>query len=387
MRKLFFSLTWASFCPASVLFFNACKKQSSTDETQRALVNNVQKTLAKKKIEDRAKSWLDSQKSNSNEEKSSKIELLKEKLDYSGFRFEELHDGKQFIVLPIKAGLPTIKNKNLINVLLLIEDTLGNIKRGNIVQYITVNKNDASGTIPVNLFYKLYNNKIEDNAGFSFLSITGRPIRELEYKNGILHSYRVVQPKVKPTSNNRPEQDPITPAPVCVDWYWVTTYFFADGHTETTSTFAYQTCEPTSGGSAEDSQVISDELEGHSVSENLDVTTIKESSTTRTKSYSWTFHSQNWGMWRFDSYEEGVHVKVNNQWRWKSLIHKSIAKSGFSVGGVVNCTILNSIAQVGIYNAGMEIWYNYDASALYEGSPIGVHENLYNKSPFWNVNQ
>lgn len=384
------TLGWAVFCTFTLLFFNACKKESSTDEVQANIDKKPQKTLGKKKVEDKIKLWLDNQKSVGNEDRNEKIEILKEGLEYSNFHFEELNDAKQFIIVPIKKGLPTIKNIDAPAVLLLTEDMSGDITKGNLVQLIYPNKNGASVSPSTNLFYKLYHNKIEDESRISFFSITGHPIRELEFKKGALSSYKVAQPKTKSLNINRPEPAPISPTPMCIDWYWVSTYLFPDGHTETTETFAFQTCEPTSGGGGEGTEencdAKLDELEGMPVSHSLSITPGFASPTARTKSYSWTFYEQDWGMWRYDSYEEGSQIKVNNEWIWKSLVHKSIAKSGWSIGGVTDMTILNWIPTVGKYWAGMELWFHFQGSALCKGFPLDINRNQSAKSPVWNVN-
>jgi hypothetical protein len=222
------------FLFVSTLFFTTCKKQDSPlhDQPITAKVN----------------AWLNGQKSGTDENRNTSIQKLADKLDYTHLRFEELREGERFIVVPIKEGLETINNagRHPVSALLLIENKSGTIRRGNIVQYIPAKVQPDAG-IPVNSFFKIFNAGLPDeDAQFCFLTITGRLLYQVNYKDGRQYSTGVTQAGA--TIVNSPPQALISPAPVCTDWYLVTTYYYADGSTEQTEQYLYTTCEPGSGG-------------------------------------------------------------------------------------------------------------------------------------------
>jgi hypothetical protein len=177
---------------------------------------------------------------------------------------------------------------------------------------------------------------------------------------------------------NAIEPDPIGEAPVCTDWYWVTTYFYEDGHTETESSLAFTICEtPTSGGgggsTGEDDECtnsMSTALAGTAVSEVGEGLLFRESSTERSKMYNWVIYRQNQGMWRFEAPQLGKHVKVNNVWKWKSLEHTGIQMVGSIYGGTITATTDATAPYIGEYFAGQLLYYRIKYSVACKGSPI-----------------
>ena len=86
-------------------------------------------------------------------------------------------------------------------------------------------------------------------------------------------------------------------------------------------------------------------------------------------------------------FETGAHVKQSNgNWKWQSLNHTTISRQGTVVGGTVTCSLNAAISEVGLYNAGMKLAYNIDASVVCKGSPISWGNSYQNNSPIWNVN-
>jgi len=123
MRKTFLlpSMLWA----AMFLFFSCQKEKKSIDQNSSELQSKINL-------------WLDEQNITSNITKRNNIQSLKINLELSKVRFERLGQNEQFLVVPIleeykKTG--KFEKNSIINLLLVI-DELGNIKRGNISEFI-----------------------------------------------------------------------------------------------------------------------------------------------------------------------------------------------------------------------------------------------------------
>lgn len=373
----------AAFLFAGLLFvLSSCKKQSIPDEITAGPTRPAE-NVVDVQAANLVRTWLTNQHSAADAEKSDRIRQLEEKLDFAGMRVKRLHAEKQLLVVPIRPGLSTIPDNAGMNVLLLQQDESGNIRGGNIVQYTA--QNPFNETKP-DVVLAMYDAHAKSNtANYSFLTIAGHAFRKISYQAGRIQSYSTLQ-KNGPGAATKPSQDPISPDQICTDWYWVTTTYYADGHTETTSKFAYRTCETTSGGGPqEDCSAKEDEIEGYSTSESLSQAILTQTAKTRVKTYSWVFFKQSFGMWRFVSHEEGTHTFVNNEWIWKSLVHKSVSKEGLSIGGSLSATVHSAVATVGKYWAAMELVYTIEASIICRGFPIGGSSGYKTGSPLWNV--
>jgi hypothetical protein len=211
------------------LVFNSCKKDASKKHVDKETVAKVN-------------SWLNNQKPISQPNKSANVDLLGNNLDFSNLRSEELNNGEQFLIIPLKKNFQTIKNidKNSIPELVLILDRTGSIRKGNIVLYIPEN-NQSRKEVPDNAFNKIFNDKSPDGNGqFRFLSVTGRRLYQLDYKDGRLYSWGIIQSKTN--GNNTVNGGTTTNSVTCIDWYLVTTYYYPDGTTQQTSDYVGTTC-------------------------------------------------------------------------------------------------------------------------------------------------
>lgn len=236
---------------SAAVLVTACNKQDAPTSTDSPL----QQAIAK------VNTWLDDQRTTGNEDKNLRIQQIKDKLDYTYLRFEELRDGEKFIIVPLKQGFQSRNNttKNPLSALLLIENKSGGIRMGNIAQYISLTP-QAAAVIPVNSFFNIFNAESPGvDAQFSFLTLSDRLVYQVTYKDGIIQSSGTPQPGLT-TAVNSPPQAPISPEPICTDWYLLTTYYYADGHTEQTQEYLYTTCEPNGGGGGESGNEVEYEL-------------------------------------------------------------------------------------------------------------------------------
>ena len=187
MRKTFLLplILWATML---VLF--SCQKESIENESNDQLISKVN-------------NWLDKQKSPTEPNKAANIDLLKDNLNFTEQRFEDLNQNEKFLIIPVNEDYETKKNidKKTVLVLLLVMDKSANIIRGNLVLY-SPEDNQGLNEIPKHTFFKMYNNKSLDcNGLFNFLSVTGRRMYQREYKGGKLHSFGYVK-----ASNNKPDE-------------------------------------------------------------------------------------------------------------------------------------------------------------------------------------
>ena len=181
--------------------------------------------------------WLD-RKHSTNTARNERIKIIRENLDFPRLSFEELNQGEKFIIVPIKKGFIANAHKadNPINNLLLILDKQGNIRKGNLVQYIPENR-QAMNSVPAYTFYGMFNDhKVGADGRFVFLSIFDKFLYETKYENGSQETFSEIRPKSEPANTASRENQ------TCTDWYLITTYYYADGTTVTYESFLYTTC-------------------------------------------------------------------------------------------------------------------------------------------------
>ena len=179
-------------------------------------------------------------------------------------------------------------------------------------------------------------------------------------------------------------------------WYVVltTTYteYFSDGTSyswsESTIVGSFCTTTNISGGGESNpcSNTLSTMLQGSSLSEPAAVNILSEGPITRTKIYTWKFYKQNQGLWYFESAEKGVHVKVNNVWKWQSLTHVSISRSGVVVGGSLECHLVTATPTLGQFWAAMELKYKIEADIVCNGFPVSDTTPTLTTPNYFNVN-
>jgi len=197
------------------LTFATCKKEDS--------VNNKPTPEIDSEIVSKVIVWLDAEKSATlKEEKRAKIQLLKESLSFKQLWYEESINEEKFVVIPINQNFLSDNNKGKSpkNYLLIVLDNTGRIRKGNIVQYIS--NSVANISLETNSFYKIYNyRQLQNNATFSFLSITDYLTYEIVFKNGTPYSFSYTQQKDKVSTGGK---EIAKTELMCWDVFWVTYY-------------------------------------------------------------------------------------------------------------------------------------------------------------------
>ena len=157
-----------AFCLLSILVtisfpLTSCQKENSRKVAEPDQA--VQKIMA----------WVNGQKSGKTEVGIKKIQLLINALNLSKITTEQLPENERMFIIPLDKSFKTKYNKGeiSINVLCIIENKIGEIKRGHIVQFVPAQGKNMN-EISQNTFHNIYNNeKLSDDGCFSFLSLLG----------------------------------------------------------------------------------------------------------------------------------------------------------------------------------------------------------------------
>ncbi|MET0393423.1 MAG: hypothetical protein ABW019_09795 [Chitinophagaceae bacterium] len=217
------------------LLFITCRKETSGGKQD---LNSVQSEMVAK-----AGDWLNARLSATSQQRNARIGQLKNSLDFSRLRVEELNKGERFMIIPVDKTFEVGYNqdKSPVTNLLLIVDKTGRVRKGEIVQYIADDPS-AGRSVPAGTFHALFNSKpVTANGRFVFLSLFDRHLYEVGYKDGALNAFTVMQPKDKPGAASREGE-------LCIDWYLITTIYYTDGTHETSEeyvgTTSYGSCQP-----------------------------------------------------------------------------------------------------------------------------------------------
>ena len=232
--------------------------------------------------------WIESKKSELDPIKNAVIVSVKNSLDYNKMRFEKLSATENLIIVPINDGFKSAVNinKKTINNLLLIINETGNIRKGNIVQFIP-----KAGTflneLPKNTFNKFYNSgKIESDGKFSFLNLNDKILYQMDYNDGKLSAY----------GEKQIHQD-ASVANLCTEWYLVTTIYYGNGTVAVAEEYLYTTCSS-----------IENELDDQTPGGGGGGIPEEETSMAE-KSWSWDIVVNTSGLWKVVSIEKFNGVK------------------------------------------------------------------------------
>ena len=210
--------------------FVSCKKEQQVDTSEK-----VHSTI-------NVFEWLDRQKSTvkggaTTPHKDANIDLLKQNLQMDAEATIKRDEHNVFHLIPIKDEVKAKKHldNNSALSLLLLTDNNGKIKWGQIVYFVPKDGRKRN-EISKNIIDEIFHNKdMEDEGIFTFMSISGNLLYKLEYRDKKLYSSAV--PKEKNNSST------VNGANLCIDWYLVTTYHYADGSSYTTEEYLGTTCD------------------------------------------------------------------------------------------------------------------------------------------------
>ncbi|MEJ7823769.1 MAG: hypothetical protein WKF85_15720 [Chitinophagaceae bacterium] len=186
--------------------------------------------------------WLDKKNKPNARSIDSSVGYIKQNLIGNELRIEKFNDKERLIIIPLKDDFKTLNvtTEKTFKNLVIIENEKGEYRRGNIIEIIP--KDQKYNKVPENLISKVYNNKSNElNGTFSILTITNKFIYELGYNKNKL-TYTKYLSKKPGKSGGRRNDNAGRTNQMCIDWYWVTTYYNADGSTTENWQYLYRTC-------------------------------------------------------------------------------------------------------------------------------------------------
>lgn len=215
-----------------IQILNSCQKNLEKFETASPL---------KGEMKIKINLWLDKQKVESQPNKMANIELLKNSLSFDNLKIDKSNNGEKIVVIPIEDKFKTNKDvdKNSSVSLVVILDSSEHVRKGNLVIYVP-DQSEINNSLPENTFYNIYNTaRVKSKGLFKFLSVSGKLLFQLKYKNENLYSFGLIQSK----ENKKGKSDMILREnATCIDWFLVTTYYYSDGTTSQTSEYVGRTC-------------------------------------------------------------------------------------------------------------------------------------------------
>jgi hypothetical protein len=185
--------------------------------------------------------WLESHKSANSPNKSENLMLMESNLDFPSASIESRNENDDLITIPVKDELLTRKglDKNYLVNLLVVRSKSGRIRWGTVVCFLSADGKKPAA-LKKNTFQNIFNSKpVEQDGKYKFLSLTGRLMYVLEYKNHKLFSHGSLQTK---SGNTQAGSPALKVNSDCTDWYLVTTYYYSDGSTEETWDYIGTTC-------------------------------------------------------------------------------------------------------------------------------------------------
>lgn len=189
----------------------SCQKNIET-----AIVTKAPDSAVFKKII----AYLNARRELTGDEGKLKIDAIKTNLLFDELRLEKFNANENLIIIPLKENFKTrnnIQGKSYKN-LVVIEDSKGNYRKGDIVEFIP--KNNNLMVIPKDYFADVYNNKkgLTADGVISILTLSDRNIIDLTYNNGTLEKYRYTSPMIdgKLLYKNNIQQV----VNQCINWYW-----------------------------------------------------------------------------------------------------------------------------------------------------------------------
>ncbi len=213
----------------TILFFPACQKNISTDyETGTSeLAMKVNNWLENQKQESGTSgtnaihsNTTNTIKNPSHSKRNENIDLLKENLEYNARLQSELNSKFNYLIIPIKDKVKTVKriDKNASLSLILITDKIGNLISGSIACYLPKD-GKSRGYSAVNITAEILKGKAPKDSGIvKFMDITGRRLNEFGFNMGRISSYGVIKQKIN-------DQTQVLNIYACTDWYLITTYY------------------------------------------------------------------------------------------------------------------------------------------------------------------
>lgn len=175
---------------------------------------------------------------------------------------------------------------------------------------------------------------------------------------------------------------------ICIEWYWL---IINEATGEIVDeVYIDRSCYPSAGGGGSSTNGTNDCPEpemGSAVVENFRTVDAVSEPERRERNYTWVFYKQKFGLWKFTSYEKGVHKKINSEWQWESIEHSRVARSGYMIGGTITCNVTKVTPTLGKYYSSIGLQFDITSEVMCKGSPLSHTTEDIQASNYWHVNQ
>ena len=227
---------------SSVLF--SCKKEDFKSGEEAGMVN-----MTKIRSND-VLTYLQQNTSPLTPKRNNFISKISENLLFDRMYSERLHGNENLIIVPLS---DVYFSKNIdpgqhpIQYLILAQNTEGKIRKADLVLFFPKDQNLKS--LPENSFTNFFDETAFTTDGtFTLINLFDVKQFDAKFENGNKTEFRLLK---RQKEENLGETN-------CIAWYWVTTYYYEDGHTEQDWEYIGTTCqedeqttlEGGSGGSA-----------------------------------------------------------------------------------------------------------------------------------------
>ncbi len=279
-------------------------------------------------------SWLDQQgQMFSSDSSRHEINRVKESLISSRLRIEKVGTQENWVEIPLAETFHTqFQGARPAMKMLVVRQVNGQFTVGQLVELIP--QGQQYEQVPEGLLEKLdRNGPHEFNGSIRTFTIANRHVLEKSFKDGKLSFIkRLSRKKDASAGTNVVNRNPPAIGEDCIDWYWITTTFYADGTMEEVEQFLYTTCPGEGGGgNNEDGECFDDcmaqfdalEVGVQVVAEDGSATIIDINGIKKYKKPNWKAlkNPAGWSVW---SKESGVVERVDDDhWVWLSLAHES----------------------------------------------------------------
>ena len=234
------------YAASFAVFFQSCKKEHSFGDAGPG------------EISPKITSWFTKQAEGRSAESKTKIAAVQASLELNK-SWTEKAAANEMLIIPLKENLNLVNNKKnkVSNYLLLNTDVqTGEILSGYIIQNRPLDKNLTTDLKKGTLQNISEGKAVQDDCVITVLSICDRYLYESSYKNGKLNSTAVMK---------KSDYAGLTAstATQCIDWFLVTTYYYADGTTYQTSEYVGTTCNNCAIGDPMNESLLCDDGSGY----------------------------------------------------------------------------------------------------------------------------
>jgi hypothetical protein len=187
------------------------------------------------------------------------FENIKENLQYNSITIERRKNGENLIIIPLNLSVKALLGENAdylkldyktIFNLMIVQNGNGRLRWSSVIAYVP-KANVAVKELSKETIQHILNGEAVDQDGiYKFLNLKGKLLYQIHYDKGRMVA--VGKPTRQDALNKKKSANYLAKGKAsqgqCYAWYEVTTWYYPDGHTETTEEYLFTTCDEENGG-------------------------------------------------------------------------------------------------------------------------------------------